>query len=239
MLNERSARRDNTLASPVTACDASAIRIARAPGLEGIIAAGEAALSLDPLSSQGIQRALVDGQQSAIVINTLMVHPERRDIALAFHAERQAEASQRDRAMCHDLYCEQAIAYQSPFWWRYCGRSAASEQPPRSLVPINGLLPETKLRLSPRARFEDVAVIDGDVIARASALVHPDLDRPVAFLAGRSIGSLVARAFSGVEAASLVADWRADSLPEGTALKLLQWFWQRGLLVDNGAPDAW
>ena len=233
-----SSHSDGSLASAVTACDASAIRIARAPSLEEIIAAGEAALSLDPLSSQGIQRALVDGQQSAIVVNTLIVHPERRDIAAAFHAERQAEASLRDSAMCHGLYREQAIACQSPFWSRYCGWGAPPEHEPRSPVPIDRLLPETKLRLSPQARRKDVAVIDGDVIALAPALVHSDLDRPIAFLAGRSIDSLLARVFSGIAAASLVADWRADSLPEGTALKLLQWFWQRGLLVDNGAPDT-
>lgn len=233
-----SPRWDGTLASPVTACDASASRIARAPGLEDTIAAGEAALSLDPLSSQGIQRALVDGQQSAIVVNTLIVHPERRRIAVAFHAERQAEASRRDSAMCHGLYREQAITYQSPFWSRYCGQDTPAEHQLRSPVPLDDLLPETRLRLSPRARLEDTAVIDGDLIALAPALVHPDLDRPVAFLAGRSIGSLLARAFSGASAASLFDGWRADSLPEGTALELLRWFWQRGLLVDSSATDA-
>jgi len=233
-----SSRWEGALASSVTACDASPIRIARAPGFEDIIAAGEAALSLDPLSSQGIQRALVDGQQSAIVVNTLIVHPERRDIAVAFHAERQGEASRRDGAMCHGLYREQAITYRSPFWSRYCEQGAPPEHKLPSPIPIDSLLPETGLRLSPRARLEDVAVIDGDVIALAPALVHPDLDRPVAFLAGRSIGSLLARAISGVTAASLFDGWRADSLPEGTALELLQWFWQRGLLVDNSATDA-
>ncbi|MER8733566.1 tryptophan 7-halogenase [Mesorhizobium sp. M0166] len=232
-VNGSSLRWDGALGSTVTACDASAIGIARAPGMDGIIAAGEAAFSLDPLSSQGIQRALVDGQQSAIVVNTLIVHPERRDVALAFHAERQAEAAYRDRLMCQSLYREQAISNPSPFWSRYCGPGALLKHLPREPLAIDSLRPETRLRLSPQARLEDVAVIDGDVIALAPALFHPDLDRPIAFLAGRSIRSLLARVISGVTAGSLFADWSADSLPEGAALKLLQWFWQRRLLVDN------
>ncbi|MDX0499564.1 hypothetical protein GOL41_26985 [Sinorhizobium medicae] len=228
---------DGDLASTVTACDASAICIARAPGMDGIIAAGEAAFSLDPLSSQGIQRALVDGQQAAIVVNTLILHPGRRDIAVAFHAERQAEASYRDRSMCQGLYHEQTVSTPSPFWSRYCGPGALLERRPRPLLAVDRLRPETRLRLSPRARLEDVAVVDGDVIALAPALFHPDLDRPVAFLAGRSIVSLLALVISGVTAETLFAAWSAGSLSEGTARKLLHWLWQRGLLVDNGTTD--
>ncbi|QIO54605.1 hypothetical protein HA461_25800 (plasmid) [Rhizobium leguminosarum bv. trifolii] len=229
---------DGALASTVTACDASATCITRAPSMDGIIAVGEAAFSLDPLSSQGIQRALVDGQQAAIVVNTLIAHPERRDIALAFHAERQAEASDRDRSMCQSLYREQAAFNPSPFWSRYCEPDTLPEHQPRPSLPIYGLRLETKLRLSPQVRLEEVAVVDGDVIALAPALVHPNLDRPVAFLAGRSIGSLLARASSGIAAGSLRADWAADLLPEGEALKSIQWLWQRGLLIDNAAKDA-
>jgi hypothetical protein len=230
--------RQHELASPVTACDASAIRIARASGMDGILAIGEAALSLDPLSSQGIQRALVDGQQAAIVVNTLLVHPERRNIALAFHAERQAEASHRDSVTCHHLYREQAAACASPFWSRYCKQRAPAERELPPPLPIDALRPETRLRLSKRARLEDVAVIDGDVIALAPALVHPDFDRPVGYLAGRRIGSLLAHVASGATAASVLAGWRADSLPEGIASALLQWFWQRRLIIENSATDA-
>ena len=233
-----SPHQDGGLVSAVTACDASAIRIARASGMEAIVATGEAAVSLDPLSSQGIQRALVGGQQAAIVVNTLVAHPERRDIAMAFHAERQAEASHRDSVMCHHLYREQAAAWASPFWSRYCGDFAPSEREPPSPIPIDALRPETRLRLSQRARLEDVAVIDGDVIALAPALVHPDLDRPVAYLAGRRISSLLAYVASGATAASVLAGWRAEALPEGMAPALLQWFWQRRLIIDNSATDA-
>lgn len=89
------------------------------------------------------------------------------------------------------------------------------------------------MRLSPQIRLEDVAVIDGEVIALAPALVHPNLDRPVAFLAGRRIGNLLARASSDIQAGSLVADWVMDLLPQGAALESLHWLWQRGLLIET------
>lgn len=228
---------DGAPAPAVAACDASAIRIERAHGMDGIVAVGEAALSLDPLSSQGIQRALVDGQQAAIVVNTLILHPERRDMALAFHAEFQAEASRRDSAMCHGLYREQTVACPSSFWTRYCKPTAPAGRELPSPQPIDRLRPQTRLRLSQRTRLNEVAVIDGDVIALAPALVHPNLDRPVAFLVGRRVGNLLSRVNSGSTAASVVAGWCADSLQEGTALQLLQWFWQRGLIVGDADTD--
>jgi hypothetical protein len=97
---------------------------------------------------------------------------------------------------------------------------------------IEGPRQEAKLRFVRRTCFDDIAVIDG----RACSCPPPSASAG-RFLAGRRIGNLLSRVTAGATAASVISQWRADSPPERIVLQLLQWLWQRELMVGDADTD--
>jgi flavin-dependent dehydrogenase len=80
------------LASNFRAHDATAAE--RTPfTADGLLRVGDAALALDPLSSQGIQRALVSAGQAATVLHTMLVRQESAGLAGQFYRSRISKAS--------------------------------------------------------------------------------------------------------------------------------------------------
>ena len=176
------------LGNPVNACDASSYIIGTAIDRRSM-RVGEASLSIDPLSSQGVQVAISSAIQGAVAVHTILTRPEDRAAAMSYYQSRLT-----DTALSHQYFA--AKVYQSnpnssSFWSRR-QFSLLKDQPlVKQAKSISALVANCRIRLAPSAKIVDVPVIEGDFVVHRPALVHSSLVRPVSFLGNHSIAPLV------------------------------------------------
>jgi flavin-dependent dehydrogenase len=99
----------------VKACDASS-RYAEEPVGPGFVRIGDAAFTLDPLSSQGVQSAIASALQATIIVNTLAKYPANSEAAMTFYRDRQKEKVQQHARKTALFYRERAAVCDQPFW---------------------------------------------------------------------------------------------------------------------------
>jgi len=218
------------LRSTVKICEASPLPPVDVCG-PNHIKVGDAGLCLDPLSSQGVQRAIVSALQAAAVANTTLRTPANAALARAFYEQRLDDAAEQDRSATETIYREQAEVTPTPFWTRRCGRLQLSDRQHASsdASPPPGALSLSKdVRLGPTG-----ALVDGLIVPQ-QALFHPEFAGPVAFLGGYPIDRVLAPVRQGISPGELERAWRA-LLPGASATDILSWLLSRRILV---ATDA-
>jgi flavin-dependent dehydrogenase len=209
---------------------------------------GDAAATLDPLSSQGLVAALTSAMQGAIAVHTMLRRPESTGAAIAFCEQRQREAIERDRRHAGVYYARQAAETPTAFW-----RTRATPMPPEpgpgeARNPRRRIDGDQWIRLDPAARLEPTPALTACFIEERPALVHPALDRPIAFIADTPVSALlqpllaaslpapgVACARPALRLAELMSHWRR-LLPTGHAIAFLDSLLGRGVLL--AGPDA-
>lgn len=120
---------------PVRVCDATSWQSETMAG-PGFIRVGEAAFTVDPLSSQGVQTAIASALQAAVVVHTMLLRPENTDLAVAFYQARQQAAAARHAFIAANLYAEVAAVRPTEFWRKRADAVQWSE--PRSPARISG-----------------------------------------------------------------------------------------------------
>jgi hypothetical protein len=112
------------------ACDAS-MYASSAFDSDRFLLVGDAAASLDPLSSFGVKKALSSAWLAAVAVHTALLDSSRRETAFAFFSSREREIHAADRALTVD-FARRAFAHHgSAFWAVRAGESApAFEQAP-------------------------------------------------------------------------------------------------------------
>lgn len=210
----------------VQACDASIFRAERPAGLD-FVKIGDANLSLDPLSSQGVQSAIASGLQAAIIVNTLARYPTNSEAAIAFYQDRQKEKTRQHAAKAAGFYQERAAVCDRAFWRQ---RTVFPADTKPLVFEREKLDSSRRIQLSNHAKIEKTSIIQGDVIVPAVALHHGALDRPVAFLGGVEIVPLLRRVQSGQTAQAIVRTW-SERLPVELSWEIMHWLWSRKVLV--------
>ena len=89
---------------------------------------------------------------------------------------------------------------------------------------------QAKVRLSAQAKVVTEPLLKGDTIISGKAVVHPNLSRPLAFLDGISVAPLLEPLRNPLEAHEVRRMW-LHAAPEDQAKRLLQWFWDEGIIV--------
>src|SRR5262249_42882378 len=143
-------------------------------GLTGecFIRVGEAAFSIDPLSSQGIQCAVISAIQGASVVHTMLSPAHDSDAAVEFYESRQRSAMTNALRHATPFYLEGLRHFDYPFWSRRSSQIdlSSSSSPFDSQNTVT--LPSS-LTISPAVRFVDVPALSGDYIVRMRAISHP------------------------------------------------------------------
>lgn len=198
------------LASGVSACTVTASE--RVPAIdERMLRVGDAAFSMDPLSSQGLQHALITAGQAAVVIHTLLTCESNSELAFDFYKQRQAESVLRHQAVCAHFYRQQN-RFDGAFWRE---RRAAADAPLEKPVHTEATRRlfaqalQARIVLSKNARWHDTPVICGDLVKCRAALYHPSLDRPVAYLEDRLASDLLAHVGLNTTGLALMEAWVA------------------------------
>lgn len=194
---------------------------------------GEAALSLDPLSSQGVVSALRGGVQAAVALHTACCRPQAAALAGDFLRDQQVRELQRHRRWSQAFHAEAARAWPTPFWLQRAQPMAGDESlvmsHPSAARPLPALA--SGVCLAPRARVAPAAMLEGDWIAAAPVLDHPALGAPVAQVAGVPVASLLRVLGSPVSTAAVLQAW-AGALGPQAATELFQRWWRLGVLDD-------
>lgn len=223
-------RQSRLLASPIAKADCGELRICDAtPFLDEMpvtrcsIKAGDSAITIDPLSSQGVQTALGTALHAAVVINTILDRPEQADLAMDFYHRRIVESDRFHRRATGELYREQSEFVPSKFWNERAATCSSVAQHRRpSLVTL-----DQQVQISPHARFAPIATVTDKYVVHSSGI---ELDGAVYGRVGDfSLADLLRTITHPILARDLVGHW-AGEMPISSALGVLGWAWEHGLV---------
>ena len=219
--------------TPVRAADVTPYR-ARAAAASGgapLIAIGDAASALDPLSGLGTMKAMDSGLTAAVVLRTALARPPDAPLALGFHEAKERGLALETEARVAGFYAEEERFGEREFWRRR-SRKTAAPAPPRRL-PGDG-------RLTPAAgaRVEAQGVLHGDWIVREDVVVRPGRHRPAHRIAGIALADLFRTASA---AGSIRRTLAAFPAPAPAVRAALSWLVAEGFLIapeSGSAPGA-
>lgn len=217
------------LTHALVCCDASAIAAADAIGTN-YIRAGESLVALDPLSSCGVESALRFGFLSGTVVHTMLIARDRAELARRFYRARQTEEVSAHVAFTGAFYGKVRRYAHLDFWK---SRLIRTNDPHSDSKAENSVLAtlsrNTKVQVSENVDFVDEPCIIGDEIRSASAVHHPSLGRPIAFIDGIPIRSLLTN-ITGFSLGLLIKRW-SNGLSDEKAERIASWFLKNQILI--------
>ena len=223
------------LTGSVRACDATVYYTNEPIGLD-FVRVGEAAFSLDPLSSTGVEKAMQTGLAAAVTLHTMMLRPERSDLCLKFYRDRHFEAVSQHAIWSAGFYQSVDRYHEFPFWQTRSRvqkqRSPEANPSPQSPVsPTYRRLscdPRMKLQISETACIVQQPCIVGNEILSQAAL-KAGSDRAVAFVDGIEIAPLLALVPQNIDFTRLISLWSSRILPE-SARGIAEWLIRNRIL---------
>ena len=206
----------------VCACDATSFLDEKIVTPDSI-KVGDAALTIDPLSSQGVQTAIGTAIHGAIVINTILDRPGETEMAMDFYCRRVADSAQFHAHTVAQQYWEQWTISHCSFWRKRATLDAARER--RTSTRLTTL--DQPVCVSRRATFTPVAIATEKYVVESDGVV---LDGEVFCRLGEhSISALLSQISDTMPAREVLQNW-SQQIPAGTALRFLEFAWERGLL---------
>jgi flavin-dependent dehydrogenase len=215
----------------VFACDSSIYEVPECIG-PGWIRAGEASFSVDPLSSSGVEKAMQTAVHASAVLRTLLRNPDSEMMCYKFYRDRQQESFQTHRTWAADFYRLVDRFAAEPFWRvRSIPTGRQDAKLPEDAKPKrNSVVTSTPFRLSQQVSFAKEACLIGGEIRPQTAISHPNLDRPLAFLSGIPIDLLLRPNLGARSEGAWVEHW-AHVVPRVRAKQILNWLIEQHILV--------
>jgi flavin-dependent dehydrogenase len=208
---------------PVALHDSTARAVADAAPEAGRLVLGDAAVALDPLSSQGVAAALRSALQAAAAVATALRDAQQAALAWRFHRQQQARLArqhQRDAAGFH----ARAAAHWPTRFWRERSQAAAATEPPRAWPAL-----DHHIHLSAQSRLAPEAVLCEGWIEERTALSHPHWPAPSAWLAGEAAEDWLQPLQHAPRLHELLDTWQARFGRERTEAVWPR-LWQAGVL---------
>jgi len=206
-----------------TVCDATPY-VEEHPATTTSLKVGDAALSLDPLSSQGVYTALGTALHAAVTVNTLLDHPQDAALAIEFYEHRVRSSGRFHARAASQFYAREALSSRTAFWERRARFLPSS-------LPKDPLSPQAIVVASPRVVYVPVPVVEDARITTCDGLRLSD--RTYAFVAGDvPIAPLLKQLATPLRALDVLQLWSRRLAP-AKALEALQWAWAEGLLISK------
>jgi 2-polyprenyl-6-methoxyphenol hydroxylase-like FAD-dependent oxidoreductase len=179
----------------VWACDSSLFSADQYAGSQFLLI-GDAASSIDPLSSFGVKKALASAWVGAVAIHTCLTHPDRQPVALEFFSnwERQVYSANLRRSV--EFAREAYGRHPHPFWANRAGidvEAAAEDldedtlfRAPDVRLAFERLKASAAIEFafSERVSFKKRPLIHDREIVLEDALSLPEAPDGIRFLAG-------------------------------------------------------
>ena len=204
---------------------------------------GDAAFALDPLSASGVEKAMRFSLQAVTAYHTLRRHPERTALAQAFYEARRNESIVRHGRWTREYYAQAWPAHEHAFWQAQATPFALPEREHAQFAderaparPAGAYAPtdldaalRAPVRLAQESRLVELPCVVDDVVELKSAVDHPALDRPLAWLAGVELAPLVASVADAANLAQLIERW-SQRMPRREAARIAGWLLQKGIV---------
>ena len=204
-------------------CDATPF-LDTLPVDEHSIKIGDAAMSIDPLSSQGVQIAIGTALHAAAVIHTILDRPHHLDLAMDFYRRRLAHSADFHSTAAAGFYRQQFEACGTDFWRARAKphvRSTATPSRRNNAAPS----PQAKVRVSPGVRLVSFGASNGCHIIPEEAV---ELDGNVVVYVGTmKLRDLLQYVNQPVHVSELIARWAAK-MPSEKAHQAFRWAWAEG-----------
>ncbi len=206
---------------------------------------GDAGLFIDPLSSEGVRKAMASAITGAVVLNTILQRP-----AMQTQATEMYEAGQRDTYQSHyqqsaGYYAQEGRWPDRPFWQhrRLPPQpemvAAPPQQPPTAFSPFDSQ-PVSHLSLTPDLRIQEKPVIEGAYVELRPTVVTPRYPRGLRFLSGVTVPTLLRYVQHYRAVPAIVAAYRRHpdgrQHPPAHIRQVLAQLYHQGLLRPT-APD--
>lgn len=223
------------------------------PWDNGYIRLGEAAFSLDPLSSTGVEKAMRFSLQAVVAVNTMLQSGEE-EMGRSFYEDSMI-ASVISHTRWTAAYYAKAWPVAQPFWKEravpFTGKQSilsdfhlkllnrfshtpptkepVKAQDPDTMKKVNRLWNE-QVQLSPALSFYDTPCVVGNVLEIRKAVRHPNLAEGFAYLGEVEISALLSGISGSVTFGSLVQAW-SRCMPADQALKTALFLWNHEILT--------
>jgi flavin-dependent dehydrogenase len=220
------------------ACDAAGHH-AETPVGDHYIRLGDACLSVDPLSSQGVHLALQSGLQGAVVVNTILRKPENTAAAQQFFRMRTVERIGRYTGRTKQEYARASAVCSNAFWRERAGdASEAAADPPPPPSELSPRDPSDQLALSPHLTLDKAPAIDGAFVELREVLRHPNIYGSIAYVEGVDLVRLVGALPEKFAYCDIPKIWRGH-IPPAVGDRIAAWLWHRRILVPaTGQPSG-
>lgn len=201
------------------------------PWQDNYIRLGEAAFTLDPLSSTGVEKAMRFSLQAVIAVNT-MLKTDRLQIAQSFYEDHLIESVATHTNWTREYYSKAWPGNNISFWKRRSTFYTASVEKPstfykklvqrlkeprtinesHSWEPVNvkdflGNVWHKKVSLSSHISYLLKPCVVGDVLETRPAVQHPNLKRAVTYIEEIEIASMFNAVDSLKTVGELIAIW--------------------------------
>lgn len=219
------------------------------PWVEQFIKIGEAAFTLDPLSSTGVEAAMRFSLQTAIAVHT-MLSDGNPVVARAFYESKLADAVASHCRWTSDYYAQSGkLETPSSFWekrrnfrldeitasndftalvkQRLVQQSPTNGVKEPAAIPIDPLIRflwDKPVRLSGQLAFSSEFAVTGDRVEIRRALVHPNLLRPMVYLNQVEIPPLLNALHEGATYGNAIETW-CRHVPYAEVKKVLGFLW--------------
>lgn len=212
------------------ACDATSRHSAN-PVSDNHIRVGDACLSVDPLSSQGVHLALLSGIQSAIIINTILRKPENIELAKRFFLNRIGERVALYKHRTRTEYARVSAVCSNEFWHERAdaGKRAVSQPSPVIVAP-EPAMPSVSVRVAPEVTFTKEPVINGNFVEEETCVRHPDMEGAKAFLGGTSLTQLL-RILPKITTYDEIPIFWRGIIPASQTDKVRRWLWEKRIII--------
>ena len=199
-----------------------------------IVAIGERAVALDPLSSSGVEQAMRSALHAAIAVNTVLDCPEAEDFARNYYVARLLESAANHAVMTAGHYLQAWPSARHRFWQdrssiptpvagsdtneiefrlaQLIERSQTERSKPVNDRPAPRL--SDTVHLSPLIQFVSTPCVENDRVISRLAVTHATLPRPAAYVCGIELVPLLKRIPSACPVGNLITSW-SETFPRG------------------------
>jgi flavin-dependent dehydrogenase len=191
------------------------------------IKVGDAACCIDPISSQGVQSALVSAIKGAAIVHALRAGGDI-EAAHALYRSHVQETARAHAMLSAQQYMQGGVGA----FWRDRASPAAATAPLQARLDVGD---DTRLWLQPGVARVETPGMDGLTICRRAAVTAPTLAGPVTFIDGIEIAPLVGLLHGGETTREIALRWAAHVGPS-RSVKALAWSLRMGLLAAR--PDG-